>query len=81
MTASRTTPTLCVLVIMTGPFEKTGLLDPGAPVISPLPFCANQPGEHRIGERIAAARQDRRDPGAHRPDAHLQFPRPEISVV
>ena len=43
MTASRTTPTLCVLVIMTGPSRKPDSSTQVVPVISPLPFCENQP--------------------------------------
>src|SRR5450432_3935481 len=42
MTASRTTPTLCVLVIMTGPFKNPESSTHVVPVISPLPLSVNQ---------------------------------------
>jgi hypothetical protein len=43
MTASRTMPTLCVLVIITGPSRKPDSSSHVVPVISPLPFCEYQP--------------------------------------
>ena len=43
MTASRTTPTLCVLVIMTGPSRKPPSSIQAVPVISPLPFRLKTP--------------------------------------
>src|ERR1700691_5274207 len=42
MTASRTTPTLCVLVIITGPVRKPESSTQVVPVISPLPLTVNQ---------------------------------------
>src|SRR5579862_5802125 len=42
MTASRTTPTLWVLVIMTGPERNPESSTHVVPVISPLPFSVNQ---------------------------------------
>ena len=42
MAASRTTPTLWVLVIITGPSRNPDSSTQAVPVISPLPFCANQ---------------------------------------
>src|SRR6202035_2913711 len=42
MTASRTTPTLCVFVIMTGPLRKPESSTQVVPVISPLPLRVNQ---------------------------------------
>jgi hypothetical protein len=42
MTASRTTPTLCVLVIMIGPSRKPESSSQVVPVISPLPLSVNQ---------------------------------------
>src|SRR3984885_12679284 len=42
MTASRTTPTLCVLVIITGPSRKPEDSTQVVPVISPLPLRVNQ---------------------------------------
>src|SRR6266850_850355 len=43
MTASRTTPTLCVFVIITGPARNPDSSSQVVPVISPLPFSVNQP--------------------------------------
>src|SRR5260370_8754548 len=43
ITASRTTPTECVLVIITGPQRKPDSSTHVVPVISPLPFIVNQP--------------------------------------
>src|ERR1700735_1933769 len=45
ITASRTTPTLCVLVIITGPSRKPDSSTQVVPVISPSPFCENQPAK------------------------------------
>ena len=42
MTASRTTPTLCVLVIMMGPLRNPESSSQVVPVISPLPLSVNQ---------------------------------------
>jgi len=43
MTASRTTPTLWVFVIITGPARNPDSSSQVVPVISPLPFSVNQP--------------------------------------
>jgi hypothetical protein len=43
ITASRTTPTLCVLVSITGPSSWPDSSIQAVPVISPLPLSANQP--------------------------------------
>src|SRR6266513_4228187 len=43
MTASRTMPTLCVLVIITGPARNPDSSSQVVPVISPLPLSVNQP--------------------------------------
>src|SRR6266571_506574 len=43
MTASRTTPTLCVFVIITGPARNPDSSSHVVPVISPLPFRVNHP--------------------------------------
>ena len=42
MTASRTTPTECVLVMATGPSRKPDSFTHVVPVISPLPLSVNQ---------------------------------------
>src|SRR5262245_4885475 len=46
MTASRTTPTLLVLVIITGPSSRPDSSSQAVPVISPLPFSENHPPKH-----------------------------------
>ena len=43
MAASRTTPTLCVLVMSTGPSRNPDSSTHVVPVISPLPFSENHP--------------------------------------
>src|SRR2546422_4804785 len=43
ITASRTTPTECVFVIITGPHRNPDSSTQVVPVISPLPFIVNQP--------------------------------------
>ena len=43
ITASRTTPTLWVFVIITGPARNPDSSSQVVPVISPLPFSVNQP--------------------------------------
>src|SRR5947209_13152822 len=43
ITASRTTPTECVLVIITGPHRNPDSSTHVVPVISPLPFIVNHP--------------------------------------
>ena len=67
ITASRTTPTLWVLVIITGPSRKPDSSIQVVPVISPLPFSENQPANDGLAIESLAARQDRGDAGAHRP--------------
>ena len=67
MAASRTTPTLCVFVMSTGPSRKPDSSTHVVPVISPLPFSENQPANDGLLQRVAPARQDRRDARAHRP--------------
>jgi len=54
MTASRTTPTLCVFVIMTGPARNPDSSSQVVPVISPLPLRVNQPPN--TGSPFAAPR-------------------------
>ena len=44
-TASRTTPTLCVLVIMIGPDRNPDSSIHAVPVISPLPLSTAQPAK------------------------------------
>src|SRR5688500_20271838 len=61
MTASRTTPTLWVLVIMTGPYSRPDSLTHVVPVISPLPFWLNQPANLLMKLALRAAAQKSRD--------------------
>ncbi len=49
MIASRTTPTLCVFVIPTGPSRNPLSCTHVVPVISPLPFSANHPANTGSG--------------------------------
>ena len=67
ITASRTTPTLWVLVIITGPSRKPDSSSQVVPVISPLPLSENQPANDGLAIESLAARQDGGDAGAHRP--------------
>ena len=80
MTASRTTPTLWVLVIMTGPSRNPESSSQVVPVISPLPFRVNQPANTASWNsfRAAESRSPRSAPGRPRLAAR---PLPEISVV
>jgi hypothetical protein len=51
MVASRTTPTLCVLVMRIGPSMNPDSSIHAVPVISPLPFCENHaPNAGRVTE-------------------------------
>ena len=72
MTASRTTPTLWVLVIMTGPSRNPDSSTQVVPVISPLPLRVNHAGEDGVVAGFAA-RMNRGDAGANRAFADFQF--------
>src|ERR1043166_8230092 len=52
ITASRTTPTEWVLVIITGPHRNPDSSTQVVPVISPLPFMANQPANTGSSEAL-----------------------------
>src|SRR2546428_343782 len=56
MTASRTTPTECVFVIITGPHRKPASSSQVVPVISPLPFSVNHPAKTGSPERLPRGR-------------------------
>ena len=56
MTASRTTPTLCVLVIITGPCSIPESSTQVVPVISPLPFSENQPAKTALSGSLPRGR-------------------------
>ena len=65
ITASRTVPTLCVPVIITGPSRNPDSSIQCVPVISPLPLRLKTPANTGFFERCAPARQDRRNTGSH----------------
>ena len=54
-------------------FEEPDSSTQVVPVISPLPFSANQPAKEKRWMESRPARQDRGDPGAHRPLADHQL--------
>ena len=58
---------------MTGPSRKPDSSTQVVPVISPLPFCENQPANTGFDSESLAARQHGGDAGAHRalPDLEL----------
>src|SRR5437773_11822002 len=74
MTASRTTPTLCVLVIITGPARNPDSSSHVVPVISPLPLSVNQPP--KTGSPFVAPRGKIADPRADGALAHHELPLP-----
>src|SRR3984893_2659347 len=81
ITASRTTPTLWVLVIITGPSRKPDSSTQVVPVISPLPFCANQPAKTGfIMESLPRGRMAV-TPVRTGPLPMTSLPSPEMSVV
>src|SRR5216684_7161576 len=78
--ASRTTPTLCVLVIRIGPSRNPASSIHVVPVISPFPFNENQPANTWSFEvlprgRIAVT------PVRTGPAPTLRGPSPELRVV
>ena len=73
MDASRTVPTLCVLVMNTAPSRKPASSIQVVPVISPLPFKENQPA-NTWSDRRSASRKNGGDAGSHRTHADLQRP-------
>src|SRR5580658_836801 len=80
-TASRTTPTLCVLVIITGPSRNPDSSTQVVPVISPLPFCANQPAKTGLFKESAPRGNTAVTPVRTGPWPTCNLPDPEISVV
>src|SRR6202034_4790025 len=81
MTASRTTPTLWVLVIITGPSRKPDSSTQAVPVISPLPFCANQPANTGLESESRPRGSTAVTPVRTGPRPTCNLPDPEISVV
>src|SRR5579872_1569153 len=80
ITASRTTPTLCVLVIIAGPSRKPDSSTQVVPVISPLPFSVNQPA--KTGSLLSRPRgRTAVTPVRTGPTPTFSGPLPEIRVV
>src|SRR6266404_684044 len=81
MTASRTTPTLWVLVIITGPSRKPDSSTQVVPVISPLPFCENHPAKTASFMESFPRGRTAVTPVRTGPMPTCSFPSPEMSVV
>src|SRR5690349_2403035 len=81
MTASRTTPTLCVLVIITGPSRKPDSSTQVVPVISPLPFSDHQLAKTGLLIESFPRGSTAVTPVRTGPLPTCSFPSPEISVV
>src|SRR3954465_5432258 len=80
ITASRTTPTLCVLVIRTGPARNPDSSSHVVPVISPFPLRVNQPPNTWSFEFLPRGRTAV-PPGRTGPAPPFSGPSPEIKVV
>src|ERR1700758_4701685 len=79
ITASRTTPTLWVLVIITGPYRKPDSSTQVVPVISPLPFSVNHPAN--TGSTLLLPRgKTAVTPVRTGPLPTSNFPSPDINV-
>src|SRR5436309_16042054 len=81
MTASRTTPTLCVLVIITGPSRKPDPSTQFVPVISPLPFSDHQPAKTGLLIESFPRGSTAVSPVRTGPLPTYSFPSPEVGVV
>src|SRR5271168_3755531 len=81
MTASRTTPTLCVLVIITGPSRKPDSSTQVVPVISPLPLRDHQPAKTGLDMVSLPRGRTAVTPVRTGPLPITSFPSPEISVA
>src|SRR5665213_2026399 len=81
ITASRTTPTLWVLVIITGPSRKPDSSTQVVPVISPLPFCANHPANTGLDRESRPRGNTAVTPVRTGPLPTCKAPEPEIKVV
>src|SRR6266436_3105737 len=81
MTASRTTPTLCVLVIITGPSRNPVSSTQVVPVISPLPFSDHQPAKTGLLIESFPRGSTAVTPVRTGPLPTCSFPSPEIRVV
>src|ERR1700719_4297747 len=81
MSASRTTPTLWVFVIITGPSRKPDSSTQVVPVISPLPFCEYQPAKEGCLVESAPRGSTAVTPVRIGPLPTTSLPLPSISVV
>src|SRR5256885_1357654 len=81
MTASRTTPTLCVLVIITGPSRKPDSSTQVVPVISPLPLSDHQPAKTGLLMESLPRGRTAVTPVRIGPLPIWSLPSPEISVM
>src|SRR5690242_10786193 len=79
ITASRTTPTECVLVIITGPHKKPDSSTHVVPVISPLPFIVNQPAKTGSSDLLPRG-NTAVTPVRTGPLPTMSFPLPTMSV-
>src|SRR5258708_13235539 len=81
MTASRTTPTLCVLLIITGPSRKPDSSTQVVPVISPLPLSDHHPAKTGLFMESFPRGSTAVTPVRTGPLPTCNFPSPDISVV
>src|SRR6266403_4859014 len=81
MTASRTTPTLWVLVIITGPSRNPDSSTQVVPVISPLPFSDHHPANTGLFIESLPRGRTAVTPVRTGPLPTCSFPSPEMSVV
>src|ERR1700757_4101998 len=81
ITASRTTPTLCVLVIITGPIRNPDSSTQVVPVISPLPFNDHQPANTPASLESLPRGKTAVTPVRTGPFPTTNLPSPEISVI
>src|SRR5215475_647701 len=81
MTASRTTPTLGVFVIMMGPTRNPDSSTQVVPVISPLPFSDHQPANTPVSLLSLPRGNTAVTPVRTGPCPTTSFPSPEINVV
>src|SRR5580704_8320999 len=81
ITASRTTPTLWVLVIITGPSRNPDSSTQVVPVISPLPFCVNHAANTGFESELRPRGSTAVTPVRTGPAPTFNLPDPEIKVV
>src|SRR5215813_2739096 len=81
ITASRTTPTLCVLVMSTGPSRNPDSSTQVVPVISPLPFCEYQAANEKRCIEAAPRGSTAVTPVRTGPLPTTSLPLPSINVV